>query len=41
MVKFQRQRAYEEELKKRRAELERAEKDAEFGGAMNDLLASM
>ena len=41
MVKFQRQRAYEEELKKRRAELERAEKDAEFGSAINDLLASM
>ena len=41
MVRCERQREYEEELTRRRAELERAEKDAEFGSAINDMLANM
>ena len=40
-IKFDRQRDYEESLNKRRAELERARKDAELGGAINDMLAGM
>ena len=41
MERRERQREYEEELARRRAELERAEKDAEFGSAINDMLANM
>lgn len=41
MVMRERQREHEEELARRRAELERAEKDAEFGSAINDMLANM
>ena len=40
MVKRERQRGYEEALAMRRAELDRAEKDAEFGRAINDMLAN-
>mgnify|MGYP004657759631 FL=1 len=41
VVRRERQREYEEELTRRRTELERVEKDAEFGSAINDMLANM
>lgn len=41
MVRRERQCEHEEELARCRAELERAEKDAEFGSAINDMLANM
>lgn len=41
MVRHERQYEHEEELARRRAELERAEKDAEFGSATSDMLANM
>lgn len=40
-VRAQRERDYNEELRKRRAELEKARKDAELGGAINDMLAGL
>lgn len=41
MVRRERQREHEEKLARRRAELERAEKDAEFASTINDMLANM
>ena len=40
-VRSEKQREREKELARRRAELERAEKDAEFGAVINDMLANM
>lgn len=40
MVRCERQRKHEEEVTRCRTELEHAEKDAEFGRAINDMLAS-
>ena len=40
-MRCERQRKHEEGLTRRRDELERAEKDVEFGSVINDILANM
>lgn len=40
-MRHERQRKHGEDLARRRAELKHAEKDAEFGSAINDMLANM
>ena len=41
MVNNERKRAHEEEVKRRKAELDRADKNAKFSREINDMLAQL